>query len=110
VLVHSLSDPKLAGRDGPSVNTPVDGPSSTPCGQSAGLGLVQGAKLDADQGAAHEMSNLLQVVSGYLELLAARTDDTISRRYIDNAQLAARGLSEAIEELGRNTAGQTSGR
>lgn len=87
------------------MNTPVDGPSSPPCGQSVGPGLVQGAKLDADQAAAHEISNLLQVVSGYLELLAARTDDTISCRYIESAQLAARGLSEAVEKLGWHTAG-----
>jgi hypothetical protein len=49
----------------------------------------------------HELGNLVQVVSGYLELLAARTEDEVSLRYIATAQTAARQIAELNLDLDR---------
>ncbi|MEO6387720.1 MAG: hypothetical protein ABIT16_02665 [Croceibacterium sp.] len=42
---------------------------------------------------AHELANLVQVVSGNLELLDARVTDEQLRRYITNARSAAEQLA-----------------
>ena len=48
---------------------------------------------------AHSLNNLLQVVNGNLELLAARVEDPQQRGYIANAQAAARQITELANEL-----------
>jgi hypothetical protein len=48
---------------------------------------------------AHTLNNLLQVVSGNLELLATRVEDEQLLGYISNAQLAAEQLSEVAHGL-----------
>ncbi|WP_162249646.1 hypothetical protein [Altererythrobacter sp. Root672] len=45
-------------------------------------------------GLTHELANLVQAVSGNLELLANRSLDETSLRYLGNAQLAAQHLVE----------------
>lgn len=49
----------------------------------------------------HELGNLVQVVSGYLELLATRTEDELSLRYIGTAQTAAQQIAELTLDLDR---------
>jgi hypothetical protein len=49
-------------------------------------------------GLAHNLRNLIQVVNGNLELIAARADDELTLRYLANAQTAA----QLIAELARN--------
>jgi signal transduction histidine kinase len=48
---------------------------------------------------AHELGNLLQVVSGNLELAAARATDEASLRYLANAMAAAEQLAELARRL-----------
>jgi signal transduction histidine kinase len=48
---------------------------------------------------AHQLGNLLQVVSGNLELIAQRTTDETALRYIANARLAAEQLTELTRTL-----------
>jgi signal transduction histidine kinase len=48
---------------------------------------------------AHDLGNLLQVVSGNLELLALRTTDEAALRYLANARAAAEQLTELARRL-----------
>ena len=48
---------------------------------------------------AHELANVVQAVSGNLELLAARVTDEPGRRYLANAQAAAQQLEELTRKL-----------
>lgn len=48
---------------------------------------------------AHTLNNLLQVVNGNLELLAARVQDEQLRGYIHNAQLAAQQITKLAQGL-----------
>ena len=48
---------------------------------------------------AHELANLVQAVSGNLELLATRVTDERGRRYLANAQAAAQQLEELTRKL-----------
>lgn len=48
---------------------------------------------------AHELANLVQALSGNLELLAARDAEDPTRRYLANAQAAAKQLEELIRKL-----------
>ena len=48
---------------------------------------------------AHELANLVQAVSGNLELIAARTTDETALRYIANARSAAQQLTELTTRL-----------
>jgi len=48
---------------------------------------------------AHELANLVQAVSGNLELIAARTTDETALRYIANARSAAQQLAELTAKL-----------
>ena len=48
---------------------------------------------------AHKLGNLLQVVNGNLELLAARIEDDRLRGYLDNARAAADQLTEIARGL-----------
>nr|WP_166175873.1 hypothetical protein [Altererythrobacter segetis] len=56
----------------------------------------RGAERPAEfgQSLAHTLNNLLQVVNGNLELLAAKVEDEQLRGYIRNAQLAAQQITE----------------
>jgi signal transduction histidine kinase len=49
----------------------------------------------------HDLMNLLQAVQGYLELLAGRTEDETSQRYVANARTAAEQMADAIRALPR---------
>jgi signal transduction histidine kinase len=48
---------------------------------------------------AHELANLMQALSGNLELIAARTTDEQALRYIANARAAARQLEDLTRKL-----------
>ena len=48
---------------------------------------------------AHQLGNLLQVVSGNLELIAQRTEDETTLRYLANARTAAEQLTELARAL-----------
>jgi signal transduction histidine kinase len=48
---------------------------------------------------AHVLANLVQVVSGNLELIAGRTTDEHALRYLENARAAARQLEELARQL-----------
>lgn len=48
---------------------------------------------------AHQLGNLLQVVNGNLELIALRTTDEATLRYIANARAAAEQLTELARDL-----------
>jgi signal transduction histidine kinase len=48
---------------------------------------------------AHQLGNLLQVVNGNLELIAARTTDEAVLRYIANASTAAEQLTALARSL-----------
>lgn len=48
---------------------------------------------------AHSLANVVQVVSGNLELLAARTNDPKALRYVENARTAAEQLAELTRKL-----------
>ena len=48
---------------------------------------------------AHELANLIQVVSGNLELIAARSHDDATQRYLENARAAAQQLTELSRRL-----------
>jgi signal transduction histidine kinase len=48
---------------------------------------------------AHELANLVQALSGNLELIAARTADEHALRYIANARAAAKQLEELTRKL-----------
>ena len=48
---------------------------------------------------AHRLGNLLQVVNGNLELVAQRTTDETSLRYLANARAAAEQLTELTRSL-----------
>jgi PAS domain S-box-containing protein len=50
-------------------------------------------------GLAHDFNNLLQVVNGNLELLAGRTEDERSRRYVANARSAAERGAKLTRQL-----------
>ena len=50
-------------------------------------------------GLSHNLRNLTQVVAGNLELVAARTDDELTLRYIANARLAAQLITELAQGL-----------
>ncbi len=55
---------------------------------------------DRHRGAlAHELANLVQALTGNLELAAARTSDEQAMRYIANARAAARQLEELTRKL-----------
>lgn len=56
-------------------------------------------RAEFDRALAHKFGNLLQVVTGNLELLAARIDDERLRGYLANAQSAARQLSDIAHAL-----------
>ena len=58
------------------------------------------AAIDANAaGLAHALANLAQVVNGNLELIAARTTDEPSLRYLENARAAAHQLTELARKL-----------
>ena len=48
---------------------------------------------------AHQLGNLLQVVSGNLELVVQRTTDEAALRYLANARAAAQQLTELARSL-----------
>jgi signal transduction histidine kinase len=48
---------------------------------------------------AHQLGNLLQVVNGNLELIAQRTTDETTLRYLANARNAAEQLTELTRTL-----------
>lgn len=48
---------------------------------------------------AHQLGNLLQVVSGNLELIAQRTTDEATLRYLANARTAAEQMTELARTL-----------
>jgi signal transduction histidine kinase len=48
---------------------------------------------------AHQLGNLLQVINGNLELIAQRTTDETTLRYIANARTAADQLTELTRSL-----------
>jgi two-component sensor histidine kinase len=48
---------------------------------------------------AHRLGNLLQVISGNLELVASRTSDEAALRYLANARVAAEQLTELARRL-----------
>jgi signal transduction histidine kinase len=48
---------------------------------------------------AHQLGNLLQVVSGNLELVAQRTTDETTLHYLANARAAAEQLTELMRAL-----------
>jgi len=50
-------------------------------------------------GLAHELANLVQVVSGNLELIAVRTTDPNILRYVENARSAAEQLTTLTRKL-----------
>ncbi|MBT2134290.1 hypothetical protein KK137_08100 [Croceibacterium sp. LX-88] len=50
--------------------------------------------VDRLPGLAHELANLVQAVSGNLELLGRGSLDETSLRYLSNAQMATRHLTE----------------
>lgn len=47
----------------------------------------------------HRLGNLLQVVNGNLELIAQRTTDETTLRYLANARTAAEQLTELARSL-----------
>jgi signal transduction histidine kinase len=53
----------------------------------------------ADADLNHKLCNLLQVVTGYLEMLARRTDDDVSLGYIATARTAADQLIDLSRQL-----------
>ena len=66
----------------------------------------EGAELPEDEsadrllaGLTHNLRNLIQVVSGNLELVGGRTDDELALRYLANAKLAAQLIMELTEGL-----------
>jgi hypothetical protein len=54
---------------------------------------------DFERALAHRLGNLLQVVNGNLELLAARIEDERLHGYLLNAQTAAEQLTEIARDL-----------
>lgn len=52
---------------------------------------------------AHQLGNLLQVVNGNLELIAQRTTDEATLRYLANARTAAEQLTELARGLPTET-------
>ena len=54
-----------------------------------------------DLNLAHELGNLVQVVSGYLELLAIRTEDEDSCRYVATAQTAVQQIARLARDIDR---------
>jgi two-component sensor histidine kinase len=48
---------------------------------------------------AHQLGNLVQVVSGNLELIAQRTTDETALRYLENARAAADQLTALARTL-----------
>lgn len=48
---------------------------------------------------AHQLNNLLQVVNGNLELVAARLQDEQLRPYLNNALIAAQQITDLSREL-----------
>jgi two-component sensor histidine kinase len=48
---------------------------------------------------AHQLGNLLQVVNGNLELIARRTDDATTLRYLGHARAAAEQLTQLARSL-----------
>lgn len=48
---------------------------------------------------AHDLANLVQVVGGNLELIAARVTDEPTLRYLENARAAAQQLTELSRRL-----------
>ena len=78
------------------MNTPAPPGSDPPPDVPVTAADAGGAADEARDSSAHQLNNLLQVVSGYLELLARRTDDPISRGYIETAQTA---LARIIDDL-----------
>ena len=48
---------------------------------------------------AHQLNNLLQVVNGNLELVAARLQDEQLRTYLNNALIAAQQITDLSREL-----------
>ena len=47
----------------------------------------------------HDARNLLQVIEGYLELIAGRASDPVLLRYAANAQAAAEQLITLSEQM-----------
>ena len=71
-------------------------------GEQADMGIVlKQAKPYGPDGVAlaHDLANLVQAVSGNLELLASRTTDEAGRRYIANARAAAEQLEQLTRKL-----------
>lgn len=69
--------------------------------QSGGPDDLKAEAAHRDWGSlAHELCNLVQVVSGYLEMLATRTEDVLSLGYIENAQAAADELTQLAGRMG----------
>jgi hypothetical protein len=48
---------------------------------------------------AHQLGNLLQVINGNLELIAQRTTDETTLRYVAHARIAAEQLTELTRSL-----------
>lgn len=49
----------------------------------------EGPAMAQDETPEHQLRNLAQAVTGYLELLALRTEDEASAKYIESARTAA---------------------
>jgi PAS domain S-box-containing protein len=71
--------------------------------REAELSSHQAQKMEAigqlTAGMAHDFNNLLQVVNGNLELLAARTQDEVSSRYLKRARSAAERGAQLTGQL-----------
>lgn len=61
--------------------------------------LRQEAVCELGARVAHQLGNLLQVVNGNLELIAQRTTDETTLRYVANARAAAEQLTELARTL-----------
>jgi hypothetical protein len=74
--------------------------------QGAGTENLKTGAAGVEEGApAHKLCNLVQVVSGYLEMLAARTQDVLSLQYIATAHAAADQIRELAERLDQDARG-----
>lgn len=51
---------------------------------------------------AHDLNNLLQVVTGNLEIIAARLEDEQLRGYLNNALIAAQQITDLARDLYEN--------
>ena len=73
-------------------------PAGKPNGSAAAVQREEAVRQFAAQ-LAHQLGNLLQVVNGNLELIAQRTADETTLRYLANARAAAEQLTELTRGL-----------